>query len=129
MFPRYLVVLFFFTLGNASDAFLILRAQDLGVSMTSIPLLWGGFHISKMVWNVPGGMLSDRFRPMPLILAGWIVYTVVYAGFGLATSPWHAFITWMLLAVFEGINEAAIQTIFIKEPLRSCGVSRLVHKR
>ena len=93
MFPRYLVVLFFFTLGNASDAFLILRAQDLGVSMTSILLLWGGFHISKMVWNVPGGMLSDRFRPMPLILAGWIVYTVVYAGFGLATSPWHAFIT------------------------------------
>ena len=110
-FPRYLAVLLFFTLGNASDAFLILRAQELGVPLMALPLLWGVFHLSKMVWNVPGGMLSDRFRPMPLIMAGWVVYALVYAGFGLADTGWQAWALFGVYGLFYGLTESPEKTL------------------
>ncbi len=105
-FPRYLSVLLLFTLGNASDAFLVLRAQDLGVPLVALPLLWGLFHISKMAWNVPGGMLSDRVRPSFLILSGWMVYALVYAGFAVAETPWQAWGLFGVYGLFFGLTEA-----------------------
>jgi MFS family permease len=105
-FPRYLLVLFLFTLGNASDAFLLLRAQELGVAPVALPILWAVFHVSKMIWNIPGGMLSDRFRPLHLILAGWIVYALVYGGFGLAGSAWQAWALFAVYGLFYGLTES-----------------------
>jgi MFS family permease len=105
-FPRYLAVLLLFTLGNASDAFLLLRAQDLGVPVVVLPLLWGAFHVSKMVWNVPGGMLSDRIRPQPVILAGWLFYALVYAGFALAHAQWQVWALFGIYGLFFGLTES-----------------------
>jgi MFS family permease len=105
-FPRYLVVLLLFTLGNASDAFLLLRAQDLGVPAAAIPLLWGGFHLSKMVWNVPGGMLADRYRPLPMIVSGWLLYAGVYAGFAAAGTPWQVWVLFAIYGLFYGLTES-----------------------
>ena len=105
-FPRYLFVLLFFTLGNASDAFLLLRAQDLGVPFAALPLLWGAFHVSKMVWNVPGGMLADRFRPAPMILAGWLLYAAVYVGFAAAVAPWQIWALFGVYGLFYGLTES-----------------------
>lgn len=105
-FPRYLSVLILFTLGNASDAFLVLRAQDLGVPLVALPLLWGAFHISKMAWNIPGGMLSDRVRPSFLILSGWMIYALVYAGFAVAEAPWHAWALFGVYGLFFGLTES-----------------------
>ncbi|MGW8265300.1 MAG: MFS transporter [Longimicrobiales bacterium] len=105
-FPRYLVVLLLFTLGNASDAFLLLRAQDLGVPVAALPLLWGAFHVSKMVWNVPGGMLADRIRPMNLILAGWLLYAAVYAGFAAAGTSWQVWALFGVYGLFFGLTES-----------------------
>jgi sugar phosphate permease len=105
-FPRYLFVLLLFTLGNASDAFLLLRAQDLGVSAAAIPLLWGAFHVSKMIWNVPGGMLADRFRPLPMILAGWLVYALVYGGFAVAGTTWQVWALFSVYGLFYGLTES-----------------------
>jgi MFS family permease len=110
-FPRYLAVLLLFTLGNASDAFLVLRAQDLGVPFVALPLLWGVFHLSKMVWNVPGGMLSDRFRPLPMIVGGWLVYAGVYAGFALAGSAWQAWALFGIYGLFYGLTESPEKTL------------------
>src|SRR5688572_18941161 len=59
----FLLIVFLFTLGNATDAFLLLRAQQLGVPLALIPALWAVLHISKMTWSVPGGMLADRIGP------------------------------------------------------------------
>lgn len=104
--PRFLVVVALFTLGNASDTFLLLRVRELGVATAWIPLLWAGFHVSKMAWSVPGGMLSDRFDARRVIVAGWCVYAAVYAGFAGATAAWEA---WALVAVyglFFGLTEA-----------------------
>jgi MFS family permease len=110
-FPRYLAVLLLFTLGNASDAFLLLRAQDLGVSVVVLPLLWGAFHLSKMVWNIPGGVLADRVKPVYLILAGWVVYAGVYWGFAAAGSGWHAWALFGVYGLFYGLTESPEKTL------------------
>jgi MFS family permease len=101
----YLGVLMIFTLGNASDAFLLLRARELGVAVAWIPVLWGALHVSKMVWNLVGGSLADRIGPVPAILAGWLVYAVTYAGFALASESWHAWGLFLGYGLFYGLTE------------------------
>ena len=104
-FTGYLVVLVIFTLGNASDAFLLLRAEQLGVGLALVPILWSALHVSKMAWNVVGGALADRIGPTPAIITGWGVYAATYAGFGLADSPWHAWALFGLYGLFYGLTE------------------------
>jgi MFS family permease len=105
-FVRYLCVLGLFTLGNATDAFLLLHANGLGVPAAAVPLLWGVHHVSKMLWNVPGGALADRFGPRPAIVAGWAVYAATYAGFAFATEAWHAWALFVGYGLFYGLTEA-----------------------
>src|SRR4030042_6154132 len=77
-FKYFLLIITLFTLGNSSDAFLLLRAKDLGIEIIWIPILWVVFHISKTLFSVPGGILSDRIgRRGVMILAG-TVYGLVY---------------------------------------------------
>ena len=103
---KYLGVLIIFTLGNATDAFLLLRARDLGVALAALPLLWCLHHVSKMVWNVVGGGLSDMFGPRRSIVAGWVVYAATYAGFAAATQQWHIWMLFMVYGLFYGLTEA-----------------------
>ena len=105
-FHLFLVVIVLFTLGNATDAFLLLRAQQLGIGLAWIPALWAMLHVSKMLWSVPGGLLADRAGPRIAIISGWLIYAAVYCGFAFATSASHV---WLLLAVyglFYGLTEA-----------------------
>jgi MFS family permease len=102
----FLLVLVLFTLGNATDAFLLLRAQDLGVPLALIPLLWGAHHVSKMGWNVAGGLIADRLGPQRAIVAGWLVYALTYAAFAFAGSAWHAWALFLLYGLFYGLTEA-----------------------
>jgi MFS family permease len=102
---RYLVVLTVFSLGNATDAFLLLRSKQLGVPAAWIPTLWMLHNAVKALLSAPLGALSDRLGRRRLILVGWIVYAATYLGFGLATDAWHA---WALMAVYGlyyGLNE------------------------
>jgi MFS family permease len=105
-FPRYLAVLLLFSLGNASDAFLVLRAEDLGVPLAALPLLWCVLHLSKMAWSVPGGALSDRWKPLHLILGGWAVYALVYAGFAVANATWQVWGLFAAYGLFFGLTES-----------------------
>jgi len=111
-FWAYLGVLLLFTLGNSTDAFLLLRAGQLGVSAALVPILWALLNGVKAASNTPGGILSDRIGRKPLIVAGWLVYAAVYFAFGRAASPWHA---WALFAVYglyfgltEGVEKALV---------------------
>jgi MFS family permease len=106
VFPRYLGVLVLFALGNSSDAFLLLRARDLGVAVALIPLLWAALHVSKVVWSVIGGRISDAAGPRRTIVAGWLVYAAVYAGFALASAEWHAWALFVVYGLFFGLTEA-----------------------
>ena len=77
-----MAVILLFSLGNASDAFLLLRLSDLGVAAVWIPLLWSALHVVKVISSLVGGALSDRFGRRGLIALGWLWYALVYAGFG-----------------------------------------------
>ena len=105
-FHRFMAVLVLFTLGNATDAFLLLRAQQLGVALALIPILWAVFHVSKMSWSIPGGMLADRLGPRPAIAVGWLVYAVAYAGFAVAAMQWQIWALFLFYGLFYGLTEA-----------------------
>jgi len=111
-FFRYLAVLLLFTLGNSSDAFLLLRLSDAGVSAFWIPLLWAGLHIVKATVSVVGGTLSDRTSRRSVIGMGWLVYALVYAGFARSTSA-AALVPWFLVygcyyGLAEGVEKALV---------------------
>jgi MFS family permease len=111
-FWAFLGVLFLFTLGNSTDAFLLLRAANLGVASALVPILWAMLHVVKTVSSTPGGALSDRIGRKPLLVAGWLVYAAVYFALGQAREQWHA---WALFAVYgiyfgltEGVEKALV---------------------
>ncbi|MBW3571642.1 MAG: MFS transporter [Gemmatimonadetes bacterium] len=103
--PRYLGVLVLFTLGNASDAFLLLRAHQVGVPTAAIPLLWGALHVSKSAWSAWGGRWSDRVGARTAIVAGWLVYAAVYAGFALVDAQWQVWALFVVYGLFFGLTE------------------------
>jgi MFS family permease len=102
---RYLAVLALFTLGNSSDAFLLLRAQELGLALPMLPLLWAAHHVVKSALSTAGGRLSDRWGRRPTIIAGWGVYALAYAGFALARAPWQAWALFALYGAFHALTE------------------------
>ena len=98
-------VILLFTLGNSTDAFLLLRAADLGVPLAQIPLLWAMLHVVKSLSSTPGGALSDRVGRRPLLVAGWLLFAAVYFAFGRATAAWHVWALFAIYGVYFGLTE------------------------
>ncbi len=106
-FWAFLGAVTLFTLGNSTDAFLLLRASQLGVAAPLIPVLWAVLHVVKSVSSTPGGALSDRVGRKPLIVAGWLLYALVYWGFAVAGAPWHVWALFCVYGVVFGLTEGA----------------------
>ena len=104
-FYRAMAVILLFSLGNASDAFLLLRLSDLGVAAVWIPLLWSALHVVKVVSSLVGGTLSDRFGRRILISLGWLWYAFVYAGFGLFDTAPAVIAIFLTYGLFFGLTE------------------------
>ena len=109
---RYLWILSVFTLGNSSDAFLLLQLSQAGVPLVGLTALWSAQHAIKALLSMRGGALSDRLGRRTLIVSGWILYAIVYAGFGWSQSI-EALIGWFMLysvyaAAVEGSEKALI---------------------
>ncbi|MGI8619388.1 MAG: MFS transporter [Gemmatimonadaceae bacterium] len=96
-FWTFLGAVLLFTLGNSTDAFLLLRATELGVPVSWIPLLWAYLHVVKSSTATFGGSLSDRFGRKPLLVSGWLLYSAVYVAFAFASDAWHV---WALLGAY-----------------------------
>jgi MFS family permease len=104
-FYTAMAVILLFSLGNASDAFLLLRLSDLGVATVWIPLLWSALHVVKVVSSLVGGALSDRFGRRGLIALGWLWYAVVYAGFGFFDTKAAAIAIFLSYGFYFGLTE------------------------
>lgn len=106
-FWRFLAVLVVFTLSNSTDVFLLLRAQEAGVSIALLPLLWVVLHLSKVVFSMIGGDLSDRIGRKSLIVSGWVLYALVYLAFGFISEPWQAWMLFIVYGAYFGLCEGA----------------------
>lgn len=106
-FVAAMSVITLFSLGNASDAFILLRLTDLGVAPVWIPLLWSGLHVVKMSSSVIGGALSDRFGRRPMIALGYLWYAAIYAAFAYFTSLPAILPTFLAYGLYFGLTEGA----------------------
>ncbi|MBM4340172.1 MAG: MFS transporter [Deltaproteobacteria bacterium] len=104
-FKYFLLIITLFTLGNSTDAFLLLRAQDLGLSIVSIPILWFVFHLSKTVFSIPGGALSDRIGRKKVMVLAWTIYGLVYLGFAFSSKAYQVWLLFIVYGFFYGLSE------------------------
>lgn len=121
-FKIFLLIMIIFTLGNSSDAFLLLRAQNLGVSMRLIPILWLLFNLVYSIISIPGGMLSDRIGRKRTILIGFIIYTGVYFGFAFAHLTLHIWTLFAIYGIYYGLCEGVMRAYvadLVPSPLRA----------
>jgi MFS family permease len=106
-FRVYLLSLVVFTLGNSSDAFILLRLRELGLRVEFLPLAWGAFHVVKSAGSLLAGRAVDRIGPRPLILAGWITYAAIYLAFSWATDALQGGACFLIYGVFYALTEPA----------------------
>jgi MFS family permease len=103
-----------FSLGNAADAFLLLRASEVGLSVTGVTLLWSGFHVVKWLASAPSGRLADRLGPRRPLLAGWVLYALVYLGFAVADSVPALVALFAVYALYYGLTEGAEKALVVR---------------
>jgi len=113
-FKRFLVVISIFTLSNSTDAFLLLRAAESGISPVVLPLLWMALHFSKVVFSLIGGDLSDRFGRKALIITGWLIYALVYVGFAFVSSAWQCWALFVVYGAYFGMTEG-VEKAFVAD--------------
>jgi len=118
-FKVFLFISFIFALGNSSNAFLILRAQHLGLSVTMVMLAYVLFNFVYAIFSLPAGIISDKIGPKKILLAGFLLFAVIYLFFGLITK---GIFIWLLfpfygiyMALTEGIGKAYISNLIPQE--------------
>ncbi|MFH1169072.1 MAG: MFS transporter [Chloroflexota bacterium] len=104
-FKTFLVIMAVFTLGNSSDFFVILRAQDLGAPVLQITVMLAMFNTAYALVSVPAGVLSDRLGRQRVIALGWSIYALVYLGFAAASSLWQVWLLFIAYGVYYGVVE------------------------
>ena len=120
-FWAFIGVLVLFTLGNSSDAFLMLRAQTLGLSTVEIFLAVAAFNLVISLSSTKGGALSDVLGRRGLIVAGWLIYALIYLGFAVASAWWHAWILYAGYGLYYGAFQGAASALvadLVPEKLR-----------
>jgi MFS family permease len=102
-FMGFMVIVCIFSLGNSSDAFLTLRAQGVGLNVVGIMGMLITFNLVYTLVSTPAGLLSDRIGRKRLIVGGWLVYALVYLGFGLAQAGWQVWLLYGVYGLFYGM--------------------------
>lgn len=106
-FKIYLAVSSLFTLGNSSDFFLILKAQNVQAPLFQVCLMLVLFNLTYSVIALPMGMLSDKLGRRRILIFGWFVYGLAYIGFALASHVWQVWLLFAFYGLYYGISEGA----------------------
>lgn len=107
-----------FAIGNSSDVFLILRAQQVGIQTVMIPVVYLLFNLIYSLCSIPAGMAADRFGKKKVILSGILLFTLVYYGFAVTESISAIWILFCLYGIFMGLTEG-VQKAFLAEIIPS----------
>ena len=118
-FKIFLLVTVVFSLGNSSDAFLILRAKGLGLSIFYTIFAYVVFNLSYSLFSLPAGMISDRVGPRKVLFIGFLVFSAIYMMFGLVNNGAFVWILFPLYGVYmamtEGVGKAYIANLVPQE--------------
>ena len=104
-YRRLLLAIVVFTLGNSTDAFLLLRLGEAGLAPALVAVVWSALHVVKSGTTYLGGRLSDRLGRRPMVIAGWLVYAAVYLAFAVVDEPAALVATFMVYGVHFGLTE------------------------
>lgn len=108
----FIVIATLFALGNSSDAFLILRAEQVGITTVMIPAVYLVFNLVYSLSSIPAGIAADKYGKKRLILLGFILFAGLYYGFAVAKSTAAVWVLFSLYGVFMGLTEG-IQKAFL----------------
>jgi len=110
-FQRFLLVIILFTLGNSTDAFLVLRAQSAGASVVMVLSMIAGFNLVYTLLATPAGALSDKIDRRKVVIAGWLLYAIVYLGFSSAGQTWQFWLLYGLYGVYYALTEGVAKAL------------------
>jgi MFS family permease len=108
---RFVYVTVLFALGNSSDAFLVIRAWQVGASLPHLFVVLAAFNVMTVLFSLPAGWLSDRFGRKGFLALGWLLYAGVYAGFGYAQEDWQVLGLLLLYGVYYGLTEGVSKAV------------------
>ncbi|PIW84120.1 MAG: MFS transporter [Nitrospirae bacterium CG_4_9_14_3_um_filter_53_35] len=111
-FKFFVIIAALFAVGNSSDVFLILRAEQVGIPAVTIPVVYLIFNLVYSLSAVPAGMAADRFGRKRIILLGFVLFTILYYGFAAASSTKAIWILFGFYGLFMGLTEG-IQKAFL----------------
>ncbi len=106
-FKAFLVIAFIFTLGNSSNAFLLLKAQSAGYNAQTVILLYFAYNLVASVLAYPMGKLSDKIGRRALLVAGYALFGLVYIGFAVLTNRWAMFLIFVLYGGYTALTSGA----------------------
>ena len=109
-----MLIVMFFTLGLSSDAFLVLRAQNLGISIWQIFVIIALFNVVTTFSSYPAGILSDRLNRRTLMRAGWLTYALIYLGFALANQAWQIWALYIAYGIYYGLTDG-VERAFVAD--------------
>ncbi len=110
-FRGFLLIVVLFTLGNSSDAFLVLRAQERGLSVLAVMGALLALNLTYTLVSGPAGVLSDRIGRRRVIVGGWLLYGIVYLGFAFAGTGWQVWLLYAFYGVYYGVTEGVVRAL------------------
>lgn len=114
----FLAIVFVFTLGNSTDALLLIKANDIGISALYIPLVYLIFYSVSAIFSVPAGILSDIFGREKLIIFGYLIYSAIYFGFGSTDNKMTVILLFALYGLYsaatDGVQKALVTDLVDK---------------